>query len=1209
MSLRVLGGFALTVDGQELAVGSERHRLLLTFLALRGGRAGRAAVLRAVWPDEEEGGARKRLSEATSRLRRGLGSERLLADGDDLLLAGPIDVDAIRFEAEVRAAREADDPTERERSWARAEALHQGELLPGVWVDWVVERREELVELLREALEGLCERHRQTGRPTEALRLARRLVRIAPWSEPAHRQLMAALGLLGRRAEAIAHFGELRERLERELGLAPEPETLALVRRLRQTDPAPRTRPERWPLVGREQELDRLVGALDQAARGAVVTVLVEGAPGMGKSRLLHACEPAATLRGMRWLLADAGAVGSRPYGVVASLLASGLDPVSVEGVRRAVDPAWIAAAAEVVPELRPIAPGPAAALEPEDERRRRQEALRLVVEALATTSPLALVVDDAHRMDHASLEVLGAPTRGAIARLFAFRPLEGREGGLLEGLRGLRGNAIDRLSLGPLAPDDVARLAEATLGEPDEELVRALVERAGGHPLFVVAWARHGDATEVPAALDAIVRSGLEALPADARGLLLAAAVLGGARPLERIAAVAGVGAPVEVAAGLREGGWLVAEGPGLRVSHALVADVVSASASAEQRTAQHRRALDGATDPAEVARHLEALGDRTGMAEAAVIAAEEALRAGAPRDALERLELALDVLDAPADPGGWRLRARALAAAARAGAMNGRPDPDRLQEVEAIALRLDDDELGRRARLDRVLAWVEEGRGSDARALAAAVAEEATGRGDATTAWEARLAIARTLNRAGRYEEALAALEGLERADDTRGARAAFETASVLVRLGRYDEALATAERCVALAHAEGARIVEVRALLCAGNAHAEQQRYADADAAYREARLAASAVGYVHGELAARINLANLSQYRDRYEEAIPEYRVAIERGSFHPQLRSAACTNLGAGLEALGRHEEAIEAYQQAAAALPEEENAAGLPFVHEGLAGCYLGTGDLERALHHAELAVEAARRASDPYIVVGALLKVGDVHRLRGEAARGKPALEEALATAEELGLAVRVHEARVLLAEVLAALGDPGSARTVLEPLDGLEGLDLWVLHRRARVLLGLDDPTGHAALAEARDALLGAAAAIDDPELLDAFLVGNEALARAVLRHLGPLPDELPLLDGQTRVRLPRADAPLGRALTEDERVTVIWTPALPSDPATAEGRREQLLRLLDEATAQGAAPTSFDLAEALGVSRRTVLRDVAELRALGREIPLGR
>jgi predicted DNA-binding transcriptional regulator YafY len=42
--------------------------------------------------------------------------------------------------------------------------------------------------------------------------------------------------------------------------------------------------------------------------------------------------------------------------------------------------------------------------------------------------------------------------------------------------------------------------------------------------------------------------------------------------------------------------------------------------------------------------------------------------------------------------------------------------------------------------------------------------------------------------------------------------------------------------------------------------------------------------------------------------------------------------------------------------------------------------------------------------------------------------------------------------------------------------------------------------------------------------------------------------------------------------------------------------------LQRLLYEAQAQGAAPTDDDLAAALDVSRRTVLRDMAALQAAG-------
>jgi hypothetical protein len=97
--------------------------------------------------------------------------------------------------------------------------------------------------------------------------------------------------------------------------------------------------------------------------------------------------------------------------------------------------------------------------------------------------------------------------------------------------------------------------------------------------------------------------------------------------------------------------------------------------------------------------------------------------------------------------------------------------------------------------------------------------------------------------------------------------------------------------------------------------------------------------------------------------------------------------------------------------------------------------------------------------------------------------------------------------------------------------------------------------------------------------------------------------------LLPGQIRVRLPRAEAPTGRPLRDDEWVKVTWTVTASGD-AEITGkvayRHHQLLRLLREAAEQGAAPTVPDLAAALGVSTRTIKRDLAALRAAGHSVP---
>ena len=79
-----------------------------------------------------------------------------------------------------------------------------------------------------------------------------------------------------------------------------------------------------------------------------------------------------------------------------------------------------------------------------------------------------------------------------------------------------------------------------------------------------------------------------------------------------------------------------------------------------------------------------------------------------------------------------------------------------------------------------------------------------------------------------------------------------------------------------------------------------------------------------------------------------------------------------------------------------------------------------------------------------------------------------------------------------------------------------------------------------------------------------------------------------------------MPRADAPLGRPLREDEWVQVEWSVEAPEDEAVhgkAPRRRHRLLRLLGQAEAQEAAPTLDDLAAALAVSPSTKSEQTSE------------
>ena len=92
------------------------------------------------------------------------------------------------------------------------------------------------------------------------------------------------------------------------------------------------------------------------------------------------------------------------------------------------------------------------------------------------------------------------------------------------------------------------------------------------------------------------------------------------------------------------------------------------------------------------------------------------------------------------------------------------------------------------------------------------------------------------------------------------------------------------------------------------------------------------------------------------------------------------------------------------------------------------------------------------------------------------------------------------------------------------------------------------------------------------------------------------------------QMEFKLVRTDVPLGKKLTDEDYAAVTWTISAPGDTRlTPESTRRQhiLRRLLTEATAQRAAPTDDTLAQVLGVSRRTILRDIKVLQEQGMDI----
>ena len=251
---------------------------------------------------------------------------------------------------------------------AAAIAVYRGELLPGVYEDWLLEARSQLERQCVELCDLVWPPGREHGDLAGAVQAARRRVQLQPLEEIGYRTLMELQADLGDRAGAISTYHHCASVLERELGVAPDLATRRVFQRMTaQTGPAHGPRPPSaragppriggGPLVGRSAELSALHGAWQAALVGRRGLALVRGAAGVGKTRLVSEIAEIARQQG-------AVVATARCFGAAGRLaLAPVADWLRHDAIRSAaatLDPVWRAEVARLLPTegSRP-APGP----------------------------------------------------------------------------------------------------------------------------------------------------------------------------------------------------------------------------------------------------------------------------------------------------------------------------------------------------------------------------------------------------------------------------------------------------------------------------------------------------------------------------------------------------------------------------------------------------------------------------------------------------------------------------------------------------------------------------------------------------------------------------------------------------------------------------------------------------------------------------------
>ncbi len=419
-------------------------------------------------------------------------------------------------------------------------------------------------------------------------------------------------------------------------------------------------------LIERARELAVIGEALERARAGTGGMVLVEGAAGLGKSRLLREALALAREAGMQ-VLRGRGSETEREFafGVVTQLFEPAL--ACEESERRALF-AGAAALAQPVFELHHPKPPPGESLFS------LLHGLHWLTANVAERAPLMLCVDDLHWCDEASRRFIGYVLQRLeelpIVILAATRPWETRAADDL--WRAFREHpTVRELALAPLSPAGVGELVNARLSvQADESFCRACAEATGGNPFFVgeVLHALRDEGLEPSRAaaewlhelnIESVSRSVLFRIARmgdDVAALARAVAVLGDGSALRHAAAVAELDQREAGGAADRLASVdILVRAELLSFSHPLARASVYGDITPARRGTLHLRAavvLAGELAPPEsVAAQLltAAAGGETWVVEALRGAARVASAHGAPESAARYLARAIAEPPAP--------------------------------------------------------------------------------------------------------------------------------------------------------------------------------------------------------------------------------------------------------------------------------------------------------------------------------------------------------------------------------------------------------------------------------------------------------------------------------------------------------------------------------------------------------------------------------
>jgi DNA-binding SARP family transcriptional activator len=595
---------------------------LLVYLAIEGSMQPRGYLAALLWPESNpersHANLRNTLNHLQTALRRADDqfSSYLSITHDALGLNPDADIDfdlqsverAYELARADRSSRMLPEGSASLPFLQSAAACLRGDFLVGFSLgdapgfdDWATIQREVWHRRLGLVLDRLSEIQFAHGEFASATETTSQWIALDILNEIAYRRKMRAHFAAGERGQALETYQTCESILSAELGIEPEPDTVALAARIRtqshsihphkrKAAPQPHSSDTSVAFLetlftGRISEFQAMVNSYGRATASQPQLVILHGEAGIGKTRLARKFLDWVSMQGAKIMQGGAFESGSHlPFQPLVEALRLRLEHQN--SLEDLLDDVWLSSLSHLMPELRQrypnLSPHSFESSLPEEDASGAQfyEPLVQYTLALAERAPLVLFIDDLQWTDSATLDLLQYAVRRwqdnsaqvlllVSLRSEALHPVDQHQK-MGEWLTHVARELTPvHIELEPLGEQDTIQMVLSILAPPAADFAHWLYDETRGQPFYLMEtlkdllerrvlhpkqqsegqWtfavdAEHdlGQSVRVPSTVHAVIRSRLNRLSPSAFSLLAGAAVLEKQITFEHLCAIANV-------------------------------------------------------------------------------------------------------------------------------------------------------------------------------------------------------------------------------------------------------------------------------------------------------------------------------------------------------------------------------------------------------------------------------------------------------------------------------------------------------------------------------------------------------------------------------------------------------------------------------------------------------------------------------------------